>query len=121
LIVNVTPLESTPIRAAPIGSGRLGLSEGFEAEGDVDAVAEDIVLLKDHVAEIDPDPKQDTPLFGDTPLAVEHPALDLYSAAHSVRTTLENSDKNPSPVFFSVRPLCSLIFGSTNCPLSTCA
>jgi hypothetical protein len=85
LIVNVTPLESTPIRAAPIGSGRLGLSEGFEAEGDVDAVAEDIVLLKDHVAEIDPDPKQDTPFFGDTPLAVKHPALDLYSAAHSVR------------------------------------
>jgi hypothetical protein len=70
---------------APIGSGRLGLSEGFEAEGDVDAVAEDIVLLKDHVAEIDPDPKQDTPLSGDTPLAVKHPALDLYSAAHSVR------------------------------------
>jgi hypothetical protein len=35
LIVNVTPLGSTPIRAAPIGSGRLGLTEGFEAEGDV--------------------------------------------------------------------------------------
>jgi hypothetical protein len=38
-------------------------------------------------------------------------------AQRTASATLENSDKNPSPVFFSVRPLCSLIFGSTNCPL----
>ena len=99
MIVNVTPLGSTPIRAAPIGSGRLGLSEGFEAEGDVDAVAEDIVLLKDHVAEIDPDPKQDTPLFGDTPLAVSI-SRRISIAQRTGSVTLENSDKNPSPVFF---------------------
>ena len=79
-------------------------------------MAEDIVLLKDHIAEIVPHPKQDTPLFGDTPLAVKHPALDLYSAAHSVRDARKLRQESVA-VFFSMRPLCSLIFGSTNCPL----
>jgi len=79
-------------------------------------VAEDIVLLKNHVAEIDPDPKQDTPLFGDTPPRSSIPRW-ISIAQRTASVTLENSDKNPSPVFSSVRPLCSLIFGSTNCPL----
>jgi hypothetical protein len=89
LIVNVTPLESTPIRAAPIGSGRLGLSEGFEAKGDVDAVAEDIVLLKDHVAEIDPDPKSDAAVIGHPGLTVDHRPLQFHGTAHRVDDTRE--------------------------------
>src|SRR6516164_1381273 len=44
------------------------------------------------------------------------------SAAHrTASTTLENSASIPSPVFFTMRPRCSLIFGSTSsrrCPLS---
>src|ERR1700730_19369122 len=36
------------------------------------------------------------------------------SAAHrTASTTLENSASIPSPVFFTIRPRCSLIFGST--------
>jgi hypothetical protein len=36
------------------------------------------------------------------------------NAQRTASTTLANSANRPSPVFFTVRPLCSLIFGSTN-------
>ena len=38
---------------------------GFEACGDVDAVAVDVVAIGDDVAEIDPDAKSETPLLGE--------------------------------------------------------
>ena len=37
------------------------------------------------------------------------------SAAQRTALTLANSANRPSPVVFTVRPLCSPIFGSTNC------
>jgi hypothetical protein len=37
------------------------------------------------------------------------------STAHrTAPTTLENSAKKPSPVFFTIRPRCSAIFGLTS-------
>ena len=38
-----------------------GLGHGLEPGGDVDAVAEDVALLLDHVAEIEPDPQLERP------------------------------------------------------------
>src|SRR5215471_12663881 len=37
-------------------------------------------------------------------------------AQRTASTTLWNSAKNPSPVFFTIRPLCSVIFGLTSSP-----
>src|SRR5215472_6730819 len=45
------------------------------------------MFLDDHVAEIDPDAKGYAPPFRNVPLAVEHSALDLGSAARSVDNT----------------------------------
>jgi hypothetical protein len=38
------------------------------------------------------------------------------TAQRTASTTLANSANKPSPVFFTTRPLCSAIFGLTNCP-----
>src|SRR5437660_7616323 len=47
-------------------------------------IAEDVVLLKDDIAEIDPDAELDPPLLGHLGLAVTHPTLDLHSAANGI-------------------------------------
>jgi hypothetical protein len=41
-----------------------GLGERFEARGDIDAVAKDIVVIGDHVAKIDADAQPNAPLVG---------------------------------------------------------
>src|SRR5580704_18073942 len=51
---------------------------------DVDAVAEDVVVLNDDVAKVDAHAKPDTPLNRHLRLALGHAALDLHSAAHGV-------------------------------------
>ena len=38
----------------------------------------------------------------------------ISTAQRTASTTLANSASTPSPVFFTIRPLCSLIFGSTS-------
>src|SRR5271168_1511205 len=90
--------------AADADPARLG--QGFEPRSNIHPVAEDVMFLSDHVAEIDPHPKPDAPLVWHLRLAVDHPALDLHGAAHSA-TTLANSANKPSPVFLTVRPRCS--------------
>ena len=61
-----------------------GLGERFQPRRDVDTVAEDVVVLGDHVAEVDANAKSDAPLLGDHALAVDHPTLHLGGAAHRV-------------------------------------
>jgi hypothetical protein len=63
------------------------IGQGFEPRSDIDPVAENVVLLGDHVAEIDADAKPDPPLLGHLGLAVGHPALDLNRASNGVHNT----------------------------------
>src|SRR5919199_1830817 len=66
-----------------------GLRNLFQARRNIDAVAEDVVLLGDHITEIDADPKRNAPLVWDISLALRHPALDLYSAAYGIHNARE--------------------------------
>jgi hypothetical protein len=68
-----------------------------------------------NVTEIDADAKPDAALVGHLRFTVYNPALDLHIAG-TASTTLANSAKKPSPVFFTIRPLCSPIFGLTSSP-----
>ena len=61
-----------------------GLRQRFEARGDIDAVAEDVVALGDHVAEIDANAKPDALFVGYLGFAVEHAALHLGRTAHRI-------------------------------------
>ena len=57
-----------------------GVGQALEPGGDVDAVAEDVVVLDDHVAEIDADPELDPAGRRHVGVALGHPALDLGGA-----------------------------------------
>ena len=41
-------------------------------------------------------------------------AMPRWTSHRTASTTLANSARKPSPVFFTMRPLCSLILGSTS-------
>jgi len=61
-----------------------GLRQCLQPRGDVDAIAVDIVAIGDHVAEIDPDPERNAFALGHIGIAVDHCALHLDGAAHSI-------------------------------------
>ena len=52
------------------------LGEALQARGDVDAVAEDVAVFEDDVADVDADAVADAPIFGLGRLALGHAVLD---------------------------------------------
>src|SRR3954447_21850202 len=58
------------------------LCQAFQARRDVHRIAEKIPVLDDYVAEVDPDTKQDAPVFRDTGIALDHSLLGLDGPAH---------------------------------------
>ena len=66
-----------------------GLGQGFEPCGDIDAVAVDVVLIADDVAEIDADAELDPPLRRDGGVAHGHLALHVDRAAHRIDDAAE--------------------------------
>ncbi len=61
-----------------------GLGQRLEPGGDVDAVAEDVVAVDDHVAEIDADPQFETALGRDRVVDGARRALHLDGAAERI-------------------------------------
>ena len=64
-----------------------GLGQPPQPRSDIHSVAKDVVFLNDYVAEIDADPKPDALFVWHLELAVDHPALNLHSAANGVYNT----------------------------------
>ncbi len=60
------------------------LGQGFQARGDVDAVAVDVVVVADDVADIDADAEFDALVGRHIGVALRHFALHLDRAAHRV-------------------------------------
>jgi hypothetical protein len=61
-----------------------GLGERLEPGGDVDAIAEDVVTVDDHVAEVDTDPQFETALGRDRIVDRMRGPLHLDSAAQRI-------------------------------------
>jgi hypothetical protein len=61
-----------------------GIGNPFQARGDVDAIAENIVVIDDDVADVDADAEFDPLDLWDVDIAGSHAALDLDRAAHGV-------------------------------------
>src|SRR5260370_40714861 len=80
-------------RAREADSARFG--QRFEPRRDVDAVAENVVVLGDYVAEIEADAKPHAPVVGDIGVAIEHAALHLGGAAPRID---DAGDFRPQPV-----------------------
>ena len=66
-----------------------GVRDAFEASRDVDAVAEDVVVVDDDVADMNADAKLDALCFGYIDIAVRHAALNLDGATHRVDRAAE--------------------------------
>ncbi len=56
------------------------LGDAFDPRRDIDPVAENVVALDDHIAEVDTDAKLDPPLLGDRRIAAAHFTLDVDRA-----------------------------------------
>ena len=77
------------------------LGERFEACGNIDAIAVDVVAFDDHVAEIDADPQHDGSVaqrFDPAPGAERCTERAQFTAS----TTLPNSTMVPSPISFTI-------------------
>jgi|SRR5271163_754145 len=61
-----------------------GIGQGFDACGDVDAVAVEVVALNDHVAEIDADAQFHAVVRPDARVSLRHRLLHLDRAAHRI-------------------------------------
>jgi hypothetical protein len=78
--------KSASIPAAYVVVGRArdqhaaGLADAFEPRCDVDAVAENVVALDQHVAEIDADAVDDALIIGGPGVALDHQLLDRNRA-----------------------------------------
>ena len=82
-----------------------------ESRGNVDAVAEDIVSLHNHVTEIEADAVNQDPRRRHVTVAPRHALLKVHRA-RSASVTLWNSTSMPSPVVLMMRPLHLAIAGS---------
>src|SRR6516162_8591905 len=74
--------------------------ERLHPGSDIYAVAEDVVLFYDHVAEIDADAEPDPALFGYVRLTVDHPALHLDRAPHDIHHARELGKKAVTGVLY---------------------
>ena len=95
-------------RGAEANPARLG--QRFETGGDIDAVAEDVAILNDDVADIDAHAKFDAPLRPCRGVAGYHLALHFDGAAHRVddagkldKKAIAGSLNNSAPMFGDLR------------------
>ena len=84
----------------PADADPAGLGQGFQARGDIHPIAEDIVLLSDHVAEIDADAEVDAAVFSHAGIAFGHPTLHLDRAAHRAYYARELSQQSVAGVLY---------------------
>ena len=106
--------RATCSRTTAADADPAGLGQRFEPRGDVDAVAEDVAVLDDDVAEIDADAKFDAPLCRGRRRCARAIPRCTSTAQRTASTTLANSTSSPSPVVLTMRPRCSAILGSTS-------
>jgi hypothetical protein len=67
---------------------------------DVHPVAEDVVLLSDHVAEVDADAELDPPLLGHLGLAIGHPSLHLDRAPDGIHSARELCEETVAGILY---------------------
>ncbi len=89
----------------PPGSASASRRERFQARRDIHPVAEDVLFLNDHVAEIDADAEPDAPFVGLLRIAVDHTALDPGGAAYRVDDAREFRQQAVAGVLDDVAPV----------------
>ena len=80
-----------------------GIGQRFDARGDIDAVAIEVVAPDNHVAEIDADAQFDAIVRRDTGVPLGHRLLHRDRAAHRIDDAGKPTSR-PSPVVLTMRP-----------------
>ena len=89
------------------------LGNALQSGSDIDAVAEDVVVVDDDVADVDADAKFD-PVDPAVHRRSARPCrAGLRPRSATASTALANSTSMPSPVVLTMRPRCEAIVGST--------
>ena len=78
----------------PAHADPAGLGQGFEAGGNIDAVAEDVLILDDDVADIDLNAEFDASIGRHSVVALGHPPLHFDRAPHRINHARE-LDQHP--------------------------
>ena len=86
------------------------IGQRFEPRRDIDAVAVDVVLVDDDIADVDPDAKLNALLGRDCHVARHHLALQLDGAPHRIDDA-RKFDKQPVASFTDDAPAVLLDFG----------
>ena len=82
-----------------------GLGECLQPCRDIHTVAEDVVLLNDHVAEVDANAKLDPLIGGLLRIAIDHSTLDLGGAAHRVDHAREFREQAVASALYGPAPM----------------
>ena len=89
------------------------LGQRFEPRRDIHPIAENVVFLNDHVAEVDADVKSDALFLSHLGLALGHAALDLHGAPHGIHDALELRQQAVAGVLYDPASVLA-IFGLTS-------
>ena len=81
-----------------------GGGDRFEADGDVDVVAEHLVLVGHHVAHVDAHAELHGSIGGEVLVSLGHHHLHRDRGLDGADDAEGNSSRKPSPVFFTRRP-----------------
>ena len=88
-----------------------GLGDALEPRRDIDAIAEHVVPVDQHVAEMNADPVHD--VVGPAVSALRSAICFCIVSAHSTAATTEgNSISIPSPIVLNSRPPCAAMIGA---------
>ncbi len=85
-----------------------GIGQAFQARGDIDAIAEDVAILDHDVADVDANSQFER--SGSLAVDFTEPALNLDRTFDHLNGA-RNSNKKPSPMLFTRRPLRMAIAG----------
>jgi hypothetical protein len=81
------------------------LTRPLQTRSHVDAVAEDVVLFSDYVAEIDPYTESDALVLGRFGIAICHRALHLDRATHRIDHAWELAKEAVASILYDAAPM----------------
>ncbi len=118
ILERVWQLVADLVAHCPRDPDPAGFGERFQARGDVDPVAEDVVVLSDDVTEVNANAELDPQSRCNARVPLSHPRC-ISTAQRTASTTLANSAKKPSPVFLTTRGLG--VLPCSDRPVAMCA
>src|SRR5215472_14128839 len=82
-----------------------GLGESLQSCGHVHSIAEDVVLLRDHIAKVDADPELDPLVLRDEVVALGHAPLHFHSAANGIHNARKLRQEAVAGILYHPAPV----------------